>query len=152
MKKMKAKSRIPDRARQKTDKLLNSIEAQMGRVYETDPALLSIKKKYDKYMEYVYERTEASYRAFVDADDEESKKDAKKAYMRQIERYTVQSKEYNRIIKEFVRIMADVNQKALDVVNDSLAEIYVMNYNQVAEECRKVGIRVNDRSGEKRKR
>lgn len=143
MAKMKAQSRTTDRARQKTDKILVGIERQMGRVYDTDPALLNIQKKYEKYMASVQKRTEGAYKAFIDADDEESKKEAKEAYMKQIQRYTIESKEYNSIIKEFVRIMADVNQKALDIVNDAVPEIYVVNYNQVAEDCRKVGLKVN---------
>ena len=143
MAKMKPKSRTEDKARQKTDKMLAGIERQMGRVYDTDPALLNIQKKYDKYMTSVYKRTEGAYKAFIDADDEESKKKAKEAYMGQIRRYTIESKEYNSIIKEFVRIMADVNQKALDVVNDSMSEIYAINYNQVAEDCSKVGLKVD---------
>lgn len=143
MAKMKPKSRTADRARQKTDKMLAGIERQMGRVYDTDPALLNIQKKYEKYMASVYKRTESAYKDFIDADDEESKKEAKKAYMGQIRLYTIESKQYNEIIKQFVRIMADVNQKALDVVNDSMSEIYAINYNQVAEDCRKVGLKVD---------
>lgn len=143
MAKMKPKSRTEDKARQKTDKMLASIERQMGRVYKSDPALLNIQKKYEKYMEYVYERTKGAYKAFIDANGEESKKEAKDVYMRQIQRYTIESKEYNSIIKEFVQIMASVNQKALDVVNDSTSEIYAINYNQVAEDCRKVGLKVD---------
>lgn len=143
MAKMKPKSRTEDKARQKTDKMLASIERQMGRVYKSDPALLNIQKKYETYMKYVYERTKGAYKAFIDANGEESKKEAKDVYMRQIQRYTIESKEYNSIIKEFVRIMAYVNQKALDVVNDSTSEIYAINYNQVAEDCRKVGLKVD---------
>lgn len=143
MAKMKPKSRTTDKARQKTDKMLTGIERQMGRVYDTNPALLNIQKKYEAYMDDVSKRTEGAYKAFIDADDEESKQKAKNAYMSQIQRYTVQSKEYNSIIKEFVRTMADVNQKALDVVNDSMSEIYAINYNQVAEDCRKVGLKVD---------
>lgn len=143
MAKMKPKSRTADRARQKTDKMLGSIERQMGRVYDTDPALLKVEKKYNEYMEYAQKRTEDAYRAFIDADDEETKEKAKKAYMWQIRRYTIESKEYNDIIKQFVRIMADVNQKALDIINDSMSEIYAINYNQVAEDCRKVGLKVD---------
>lgn len=142
MAKMKPKSRTADKARQKTDKMLAGIERQMGRVYETNPALLNIQKKYEAYMDDVSKRTESAYKAFMDAEDEESKKEAKEAYMGQIRAYTVQSKEYNKIIKEFVHALALANQKAMDVVNDSMVDIYVMNYNQVAEDCRKVGIKV----------
>lgn len=143
MAKMKPKSRTADKARQKTDKMLAGIERQMGRVYDTNPALLNIQKKYEAYMDDVSKRTESAYKAFIDANDEESKKEAKEAYMGQIRLYTIESKQYNEIIKQFVRIMADVNQKALDVVNDSMSEIYAINYNQVAEDCRKVGLKVD---------
>lgn len=142
MAKMKPKSRTADKARQKTDKMLASIERQMGRVYETNPALLNIQKKYEAYMDDVSKRTEDAYKAFMNAEDEESKKEAKEAYMGQIRAYTIQSKEYNKIIKEFVHALALANQKAMDVVNDSMVDIYVMNYNQVADDCRKVGIKV----------
>lgn len=142
MAKMKPKSRTADKARQKTDKMLAGIERQMGRVYETNPALLNIQKKYEAYMDDVSKRTEDAYKAFMNAEDEESKKEAKEAYMGQIRAYTIQSKEYNKIIKEFVHALALANQKAMDVVNDSMVDIYVMNYNQVADDCRKVGIKV----------
>ena len=134
---------MQDRARQQTDKILNDIEKQMSRVYATSPALLHIQKEYEKYMEYVNERTKGAYKAYINADSEESRNEAKSVYMKQIQAYTVQAKEYNRIIKEFVRILAEVNQKAIDIANDSMPKIYALNYNQVAEECRKVGIKVN---------
>ena len=50
-----------------------------------------------------------------------------------------------RIIKEFTRVLAQVNQKALDVVNGTLPEVYAVSYNNVADECRRVGIKVNGR-------
>ena len=148
--KMKPKSRTPDKARQNTDKILGDMEKKMSRIYDTDPALLRIEKKLEEYMAYVSDCVEGAYSDFVNAKGTESENDAKNAYMRQIRRYTTDSKRYNRLIREFVSILAQVNQKAIDVVNDEIPEIYVINYNAVAEDCRKVGIKVNDGSGKKR--
>jgi hypothetical protein len=39
--------------------------------------------------------------------------------------------------------MAKVNQEALDVVNESMAGVYCINYNQIATECKRAGIKVN---------
>ena len=142
MKKMKPQSRMQDRARQKTDKILDHIEANIGRVYTKSPALLQIEKKYGRYMAMVQKRTESAYRDYQNADDQESKEDAKNAYMAQIRRYTIESKEYNAIIREFTQVMAAVNQQALDLSNEAMPEVYAINYDQVAEQCRKVGIKV----------
>lgn len=142
MKKMKPQSRMQDRARQKTDKILDHIEANIGRVYTKSPALLQIEKKYGRYMAMVQKRTESAYKDYQNADDQESKEDAKNAYMAQIRRYTIESKEYNAIIREFTQVMAAVNQQALDLSNEAMPEVYAINYDQVAEQCRKVGIKV----------
>ena len=133
-----------DAARRKTDKRLNEIERKIGRLYKTHPALKRIQKDYDKYMSMVQTRTDDLYRAFIDADDKNIKSEAKMAYMDAVERLTVKSKEYQKLIKKIVKALAQVNQDALDIMNDTMVEIYTINYNQVAEDCKRVGIKVND--------
>ena len=132
-----------DRARKKTDKRLNAMEKEIGRIYKNDPALNRIEKKFDAYMKNVQARTKDLYNAYVNESDRDEKEQKKKAYSDAVQALTLQSAEYRKILKQFTQIMAEVNQKALDVVNDSMIEIYTINYNQVAEECRKVGIKVN---------
>ena len=132
-----------DRARKKTDKRLNAMEKEIGRIYKNDPALNRIEKKFDAYMKDVQARTKDLYNAYVNESDRDEKERKKKAYSDAVRKLTLQSAEYRKILKQFTQIMAGVNQKALDVVNDSMIEIYTINYNQVAEECRKVGIKVN---------
>lgn len=132
-----------DKARQQTDKILHTVECDIGRIYATNPALLRIKKKYMKYMEYVSKATRMEYKAYLDETDINVKAEKKKVYMDKLETLTSKSKEYNDIIKQFVKQLAEVNQQALDVVNASMTEIYMINYNQVATECRKAGIKVN---------
>lgn len=133
-----------DKVHQRTDKKLYQIERKMNRIYRNDSDLISVRKEYTKYMDMVQTRTDDLYRAFINETDKDIKSEAKKAYMDAVERLTVKSKEYNKLIKKIVSVLAKVNQEALDVVNDSMSDIYVMNYNQVITECKRVGIKVND--------
>lgn len=139
----KIRKREQDKARAQTDKILAKMEQDMGRIYDDDPALRHAKKKYAKYMQTVQERTQGAYKAYLSAEDKDTKDKAKDAYMDEIRGLTVQSKEYNAIIKEITQAMAQANQSALDVVNDAMVNVYAINYNQVADECRRVGIKVN---------
>lgn len=130
-----------DGIRKKTDKRLKSMERRMGRVYKTYPALLAIEKEYRAYMDTVAEKTRDSYNAFIHADEEE-KAEKKKAYGDEVKALTLDSRDYQKIVRKFVRAMAKANQEALEIANAEMRKIYVENYNQVAEECRRVGIKV----------
>lgn len=132
-----------DRARQATDKKLQAMEDEIGRIYANSPALKRIRKEYAEYMKMVQKRTESSYKAYMDETDPDTKKDLKKAYTDEVRSLTLESKEYNKLIKKFTEVMAQVNQEALNVANDAMVDIYVENYNQVAVECRRVGIEVD---------
>lgn len=132
-----------DRARQATDKKLQAMEDEIGRIYANSPALKRIRKEYDEYMKMVQKRTESSYKAYMDETDPDTKKDLKKAYTDEVRSLTLESKEYNKLIKKFTEVMAQVNQEALNVANGEMVDIYVENYNQVAVECRRVGIEVD---------
>lgn len=132
-----------DRARQATDKKLQAMESEIGRIYANSPALKRIRKEYAEYMKMVQKRTESSYKAYMDETDPDTKKDLKKAYTDEVRSLTLESKEYNKLIKKFTEVMAQVNQEALNVANGAMVDIYVENYNQVAAECRRVGIEVD---------
>lgn len=132
-----------DRARQATDKKLQAMEDEIGRIYANSPALKRIRKEYAEYMKMVQKRTESSYKAYMDETDPDTKKDLKKAYTDEVRSLTLESKEYNKLIKKFTEVMAQVNQEALNVANGAMVDIYVENYNQVAVECRRVGIEVD---------
>lgn len=131
-----------DRARQETDKRLKSIENKVGRVYMTYPALLKIQKRIEAYMKKVENRLKDDYRAFKDATDIDDRERLKKVYKDKLEGLTLKSDEFKALMQEFVLVLAETNQKALDIVNDEMDYLYMINYNQVATECRKVGIRV----------
>lgn len=132
-----------DRARQATDKKLQAMEDEIGRIYANSPALKRIRKEYAEYMKMVQKRTESSYKAYIEETDPDTKKDLKKAYTDEVRSLTLESKEYNKLIKKFTEVMAQVNQEALNVANGEMVDIYVENYNQVAVECRRVGIEVD---------
>ena len=135
-----------DKAREESDKILKSIENDIGRMYRMHPALISIEKEYAKYMDMVQKLTEGSYRAFIEESDKDIKQEKKEAYMGQIRSYTIESSKYKRLIKKIVKVMAKVNQDALDIVNSQMPNIYTINYNQVATECKRVGIKINGKN------
>lgn len=131
-----------DRARTKTDKKLNQMEREIGRIYENDPALLRALSKYQRYMQSVEDNTKDLYEEYINADDDH-KDEAKKAYTDRVKQLTQGNKTYRSIVNAFVRTLATVNQKAVDVANNSMTEVYAINYNQVAVDCKKVGIKVD---------
>lgn len=131
-----------DKARERTDKILKTMDRDIGRVYKTNPALLKSKKRLTEYLDGVKEKTKPEYEAYMNEKDEQKKKTLKKAYSDKVKELTTENKEYKKILKEFVKTLTTANQSALNVVNDSMIDIYTLNYNQVGEECKKVGIKV----------
>jgi len=132
-----------DKARKTTDKMLNDLERRVEAVYTSDPSLRRIQKKYSRYMDYVYNQTKKAYDAYVNETDMKIKKDLKKEYIRQAKDLTINNEQYKDIVKEITQILSKVNQKALNLVNAEMSEIYAINYNQISEDCKKVGIKVN---------
>lgn len=129
-----------DRARSAADKILGQTEKAMGRVYNEDPALIRIQKKLAKYLDGVRKDTQALY---DERKAHPQDKEARKAYEDAVREKTANNAEYNAIIKEFTKALAEANQKALDLVNGSMVDVYIVSYNNVADECRRVGIKVN---------
>ena len=126
-----------DRARTQTDKKLDMIEREIGRVYKEYPALLAIEKEYAKYMAKVQKQTENEYKAYKEDPEQ------KQAYIDKVKALTLGSKEYARLTQKIARVLAEVNQQALEISNNAMLEVYAMNYNQVADDCRKAGIKVD---------
>lgn len=132
-----------DRARAETEKRLEGVEKQIGGVYKNSPALLSVQKEYARYMAKVKKRTENAYKAYTEESDREIKAEKKDAYIAELRRYTLESAEYKQLVKKIVSTLAQVNQEALGLINDTTIGVYCINYNQVAEDCKEVGIKVN---------
>lgn len=132
-----------DKARIQTNKKLNKMEREIGRIYKDDPALKHIQKEYADYMKMVQKETKSSYEAYINETDRDVKEDLKKTYMEKVRALTINSPKYRKLIERITSVLAKVNQRALDVSNKAMREIYTINYNQVAEECVRVGIKVN---------
>ena len=132
-----------DRARKKTDNILMDLERRVSEVYLSDPSLLRIQKKYDKYMKGVARRTQKAYRAYIDEPFGNNRDLLKEAYREAVRANTIGSRKYQNLVAEFSSVLAETNQKALDLINDVMPEIYSINYNQISVDCRKVGIDVN---------
>lgn len=131
-----------DKAREQTDKILKEMERDIGRVYKTNPALLRIRKKLNAYLDDVQKQVEPEYTAYKNETDEKKKRELKKIYGDKVKELTLQNKRYKKLVDEFTTVLAETNQSALDIVNDSMVSIYTLNYNQVAEGCEKAGIKV----------
>jgi len=132
-----------DKARQKTDKRLKEMEKKIGRMYRMHPALKSIKKEFADYMKMVQKKTKTSYDDYINETDPDKREEKKKIYTDEVKKLTLQSSQYKKLVKKIAKTMAKVNQDALDIVNAEMVPIYTDNYNQVAVECKKVGIKVN---------
>ena len=137
-----------DRARRKTDKQLKKMEGEMGRVYKNNSALLAVRKEFMQYMDKVKMETQPQYDAYVHAKEDKDK--LKLEYIKAVKNRTVFSKGYKKLVSKFASILADANQQALDIVNNEMISIYIENYNQVAEDCRRVGIKVNGKEKQRK--
>lgn len=134
---------MADRARKKTEKLLKRLERRVKAVYANDPQLKKVQNEYERYMREVKDSTYRSYLAYKQAETLEDRQRLKKEYTDEVKKLTLENKTYKSIVRRFTREMARVNQEALDLVNAEMPNIYMINYNQMAIECRKWGITVH---------
>lgn len=120
------------------------MEVAISDLYAQSPEIAKWIAKYRTYMRMVDKRTKLARERFLNEQDEILKAKYQKAYREALEGYTTGSLEYERLIAGFSYALAEVNQQALDIVNGRMAEIYMLNYNQVAEQCKEVGIEVRN--------
>lgn len=137
-----------DKARAKTDKKLESMEKGIGSVYRENHALFLAKKAYAAYMAKVQKRTEGLYSAWKHAGAEDNVDALKNAYMDELKALTLESAEYKKIVNQIADALAEANMQAVDIGNKAMVEVYVENYNQAAEACKEVGIKID---GEKQR-
>ena len=133
-----------DKARRKTDKMLKDIEGAISALYINSPKIDQAGQRYRRYMKEVSKLTEAVKKKYDTETDQEKKQKLKQDYIKQVQDLTINNSQYQRLIRDICYQIALVNQQALDIVNDSMAEIYRVNYNQVAVQCKRVGIEVID--------
>lgn len=129
-----------DKAREQTDKILKEMERDIGRVYKTNPALLRVRKKLNAYLDDVQEKVEPEYTAYKNEKDDKKRKELKKIYGDKVKELTLQNKQYKKLVDEFTTVLAETNQSALNVVNNSMIRVYTINYNEVSNDLKKVKI------------
>ena len=133
-----------DKARQKSEKILKDIEDAISVLYAQSPELKRAGDVYRGYMDQVAVLTQPEKQAYDQETDPAKKQKLKQDYINAVKRLTLNNKEYKRLIEDVCYQIALVNQQALDIINDNMERIYIINYNQVAVECKKVGIEVKN--------
>lgn len=136
--------RTSDSAREMTDRELAMVSRQISLLFKKDKRLLLAQKRYSDFMKKVKEDTQELY------EQSKSDEEAKKAYVAEVKKRTLENREYRRLIDDVTKEIARVNQLAVDLMNSKSAKIYTENYNQVAEDCRKVGIKVGREEKERK--
>ena len=132
-----------DREHNWTDKKIADIERRIKRVFSDDPALLRLEHEYAAYMADVDRKTEKARERFLNAETAAEKRELKAKYRTNVLDLTINNRRYNEIVDRITTEIARLNQKALDIINSELSAVYAENYNAVAKECRRAGIKVN---------
>ena len=128
---------MPDKARVLTDKKLKALEKRISKAYKE--ALKDITEEWERYMERGKKRLSRLRLAFLNASDADKAK-AKKAYTDALRNYTLRNAQYDTMVDMVTTRLAEVNKTALSYANDSLPEIYTLNYNQLSADAKKLGI------------
>ena len=125
---------MADIAHTKTDQKLEEMEKRLSAIYSR--AGKTVQKKMADYAKSIDEKSSELLQAYNDAETEDEKRKAKKAYIR-FYRKLVKS-------KEFVSLSADVsddlykaNVQASEYINSQTPSIYALNYNYINAEMAK---------------
>lgn len=135
-----------DKAHKKTNRLLKDMEVRIADVYADAPYLRFVMREYENYMDMVEKKTRSLFEAYQSESEYTEREKKKNAYKQELKRLTLGSEKYKQIMRNIAQALALANQKALDIVNSSINEVYAVNYNNVADKCRKAGIKVNGKT------
>ena len=110
------------KARERTDKHLNSTEKQLIVYYNHN------KKRILKIFNKYYRRHKDEFdKKYEELQSGAISKDEYKAYMTNM---MMLSSDWQKTVNDIVSVMADINQNALSgIVNEGLEQIYIDNYN-----------------------
>ena len=120
-----------DSARAYTDKKLREMEAEIQKIYRQSQA--EIQEKWDKFMKSHEPKLNKAQRELEKAKKSGNRDDIKKArdnYERRARNITFNDRRYRAMVNETTARLANVNQIALDYLNDNLSGIYTENYNE----------------------
>lgn len=123
---------MQDKARAYTDRKLEELEKELGRVYAR--AKTELEQTWREYMASFEEREKPFIRAILDAEHGGDEKTIKKAYVahaRFLRENTLQNNHYKRLVNDMSYKLANTDKAAYELVNNILPDIYAVNYNSL---------------------
>ena len=125
---------MADTAHRKTDLKLEEMEKRLSAIYSR--AEKAIQEKMAEYAKSIDEKSEELLQAYKDAETEEEKRKAKKAYIR-FYRQVVKRKEFVSLSATVADDLYKANVEASAYINSQTPSIYALNYNYINAEMEK---------------
>ena len=125
---------MADTAHAKTDSKLEEMEKRLSAIYSR--AEKTVQKKMADYAKSIDEKSSELLQAYKDAETEDEKQKAKKAYIR-FYRQVVKSKEFSALSSNIANDLYEANLQASAYINSQTPSIYALNYNYINAEMAK---------------
>ena len=125
---------MADIAHTKTDQKLEEMEKRLSAIYSR--AEKTVQKKMDDYAKSIDEKSAELLQAYKDAETEDEKRKARKAYIR-FYRKLVKSKEFVSLSAAVADDLYKANVEASAYINSQTPSIYALNYNYINAEMAK---------------
>ena len=125
---------MADNAHYQTDLKLEEMEKRLSAIYSGVEK--TVQKKMADYAKSIDEKSEELLKAYKDAETEEEKQKAKKAYIR-FYRQVVKSKEFSALSANVADELYKANVQASEYINSQTPSIYALNYNYINAEMAK---------------
>ena len=125
---------MADKAHRLTDEKLEEMEKRLSAIYSR--AEKTVQKKMADYAKSIDEKSAELLQAYKDAETEDEKQKAKKAYIR-FYRKLVKSKEFVSLSANVADDLYKANVEASAYINSQTPSIYALNYNYINAEMAK---------------
>ena len=125
---------MADKAHRLTDEKLEEVEKRLSAIYSR--AEKTVQKKTADFAKSIDEKSAKLLQAYKDAETEEEKRKAKKAYVR-FYRQVVKSKEFVSLSANVADDLYKANVEASAYINSQTPSIYALNYNYINAEMAK---------------
>ena len=125
---------MADTAHYQTDLKLEEMEKRLSAIYSR--AEKTVQKKMADYAKIIDEKSAELLQAYKDAETEDEKRKAKKAYIR-FYRQVVKSKEFVSLSANVADDLYKANVEASAYINSQTPSIYALNYNYINAEIAK---------------
>ena len=125
---------MADKAHRLTDEKLEEMEKRLSAIYSR--AEKTIQKKMADYAKTIDEKSAELLQAYKDAETEDEKRKAKKAYIR-FYRQVVKSREFVSLSATVADDLYKANVEASAYINSQTPSIYALNYNYINAEMAK---------------